>query len=381
MTRDEMEQGKKLKKRRYYDYTLLFLVLFLVCFGLVMVYSVSYYNANKYYNDPTLFLRKQAIFAAVGTVVMLAISKIDYRIYVSRLPFLPVKPIFLLYLMCFGLQLYLVLFGASTGGSQRWIELGSMGKFQPSEITKICVLLFTSYLVKLAPRRLDSIRGFFRILLIMAPLIGLVAWENFSTALVTGVILVSICFVSSRKKGYYLWGLLALVAVFALLIIFFPYRGERFDIWMDIENHPKGYQILQGLYAIASGGLFGKGLGQGIQKLGYIPEAHNDMIFSVICEELGMVGAFAVLFLFVLLLWRIFLIAINAQELYGSLIATGVMAHIAVQVLINVAVVTNTIPSTGIPLPFISYGGSSLLVLMAELGIVLSVSNRIEGER
>ena len=296
MTRDEMEQGKKLKKRRYYDYTLLFLVLFLVCFGLVMVYSVSYYNANKYYNDPTLFLRKQAIFAAVGTVVMLTISKIDYRIYVSRLPFLPVKPIFLLYLMCFGLQLYLVLFGASTGGSQRWIELGSMGKFQPSEITKICVLLFTSYLVKLAPRRLDSIRGFFRILLIMAPLIGLVAWENFSTALVTGVILVSICFVSSRKKGYYLWGLLALVAVFALLIIFFPYRGERFDIWMDIENHPKGYQILQGLYAIASGGLFGKGLGQGIQKLGYIPEAHNDMIFSVICEELGMVGAFAVLF-------------------------------------------------------------------------------------
>ena len=138
---------------------------------------------------------------------------------------------------------------------------------------------------------------------------------------------------------------------------------------------------MQGLYAIASGGLFGKGLGQGIQKLGYIPEAHNDMIFSVICEELGMVGAFAVLFLFVLMLWRIFLVAINAQDLFGSLIATGVMAQIAVQVLINVAVVTNTIPSTGIPLPFISYGGSSLLVLMMELGIVLGVSNRIEGER
>ncbi len=137
---------------------------------------------------------------------------------------------------------------------------------------------------------------------------------------------------------------------------------------------------MQGLYAIASGGLFGKGLGQGVQKLGYIPEAHNDMIFSTICEELGLVGAFAVLFLFVLLLWRIFIIAINAPDLFGSLIATGVMAHIAVQVLINVAVVTNTIPSTGIPLPFISYGGSSLLVLMMEMGIVLSVSDRIEGE-
>ncbi len=161
----------------------------------------------------------------------------------------------------------------------------------------------------------------------------------------------------------------------------FPYRLERIKIWQDIENHPKGYQILQGLYAIASGGLFGKGLGQGVQKLGYIPEAHNDMIFSTICEELGLVGAFAVLFLFILLLWRIFIIAINAPDLFGSLIATGVMAHIAVQVLINVAVVTNTIPSTGIPLPFISYGGSSLLVLMMEMGIVLSVSDRIEGEQ
>ncbi len=381
MTRDEMEQGKKLKKRRYYDYTLLFLVLFLVCFGLVMVYSVSYYNANKYYNDPTLFLRKQAIFAVVGTAMMIVISKIDYRIYISKLPFLPVKPIVLLYIVCFGLQLYLVLFGQSTGGSQRWIELGSFGKFQPSEITKICVLLCTSYLVKLAPRRLDNLRGFLRIFLIMAPLVALVAWENFSTALVTGVILVSICFVASRKKGYYLWGLLLLVVAAVCLIIFFPYRIERFQVWMNIETHPKGYQILQGLYAIASGGLFGKGLGQGIQKLGYIPEAHNDMIFSVICEELGMVGAFAVLFLFVLMLWRIFLVAINAQDLFGSLIATGVMAQIAVQVLINVAVVTNTIPSTGIPLPFISYGGSSLLVLMMELGIVLGVSNRIEGER
>ena len=381
MTRDEMEQGKKLKKRRYYDYTLLFLVLFLVCFGLVMVYSVSYYNANKYYNDPTLFLRKQAIFALVGTAMMIVISKIDYRIYISKLPFLPVKPIVLLYIVCFGLQLYLVLFGQSTGGSQRWIELGSFGKFQPSEITKICVLLCTSYLVKLAPRRLDKLRGFLRIFLIMAPLVALVAWENFSTALVTGVILVSICFVASRKKGYYLWGLLLLVVAAVCLIIFFPYRIERFQVWMNIETHPKGYQILQGLYAIASGGLFGKGLGQGIQKLGYIPEAHNDMIFSVICEELGMIGAFAVLFLFVLMLWRIFLVAINAQDLFGSLIATGVMAQIAVQVLINVAVVTNTIPSTGIPLPFISYGGSSLLVLMMELGIVLGVSNRIEGER
>ncbi|MDE7210660.1 MAG: putative lipid II flippase FtsW [Lachnospiraceae bacterium] len=373
-----MEQGKRRKKKRYYDYTLLFLVLFLVCFGMVMVYSVSYYNANKYYNDPTLFLRKQAIFGVAGTVLMIFISKIDYRIYVKKLPILPMKPIFFLYLVCILLQLYLVLFGDSTGGSQRWIELGSFGKFQPSEISKICVLLLTAYLVKLAPQRLNSIKGFIRILLIMAPLIALVVWENFSTALVMGVMLVAICFVASRKKSYYIVIALLLVAVGVVFIVRFPYRLERIEVWRDIENHPKGYQILQGLYAIASGGLFGKGLGQGVQKLGYIPEAHNDMIFSTICEELGMVGAFAVLFLFVLLLWRIFIIAINAPDLFGSLIATGVLAHIAVQVLINVSVVTNTIPSTGIPLPFISYGGSSLLVLMMEMGIVLNVSDRIE---
>lgn len=381
MTRDDMEQGKKLKKRRYYDYTLLFLVLTLTCFGLVMIYSVSYYNANKYYCDPTLFLRKQAIFAVAGTILMVIISKFDYRLYISRMPVIKIKPIFLLYLLCMALQLYLVLFGESTGGSQRWINLGPLGKFQPSEITKICVLLFTAYLVKLAPRRLDKFRGFLRIMLIMSPLIVLVTLENLSTGIITVVIVVAICFVASRKKGYYIFCALLFVAFIAVFIILFPYRSERIDVWRDIENHPKGYQILQGLYAIASGGLFGKGLGQGVQKLGYIPEAHNDMIFSVICEELGMIGAFAVLFLFLLLLWRIFLIAINAPDLFGSLVATGVLAHVAVQVLINVSVVTNTIPSTGIPLPFISYGGTSLLVLMIEMGMVLSISNRIEGER
>ncbi len=381
MTRDEMEQGKRIKKRRYYDYSLLFLVIFLVGFGLVMIYSVSYYNANKYYADHALFLRKQAIFAVAGIILMLFISKIDYRLYIKKIPLLPGKPIIWLYLLCLGLQAYLVLFGESVSGSQRWINLGSLGKFQPSEITKICVLLCTAYLVQLAPRKLDSIWGFLRVAVLMLPLILLVAIENFSTALVTGVIMMSICFVASKKKGYYVIIVLLAVVAAVLLVVLFPYRAERFDVWKNIETHPKGYQILQGLYAIAGGGLFGKGLGQGIQKLGYIPEAHNDMIFSVICEELGMIGAFAVIFLFVLLAWRIFVISVNSPDLFGGLIATGIMAQVAVQVLINIAVVTNTIPSTGIPLPFISYGGSSLLVLLMEMGIVLSVSNQIERER
>ena len=153
---------------------------------------------------------------------------------------------------------------------------------------------------------------------------------------------------------------------------------ERIDAWLNVETHPKGYQTLQGLFAIASGGFLGKGLGNSVQKLGFIPESHNDMIFSVICEEMGLIGAIAILLLFLFLLWRLFVIAVNAPDLYGSLIAVGVMTHIAVQVIINVAVVTNTIPSTGIPLPFISYGGSALVALLFEMGIALGVSNQIE---
>jgi cell division protein FtsW len=193
--------------------------------------------------------------------------------------------------------------------------------------------------------------------------------------------MVSICFVASKKKAYFIVSGLMFIAAGSAFVFLVSYRSDRIKIWLDIENHPKGYQILQGLYAIASGGVFGKGLGESMQKLGFIPESHNDMIFSVICEELGLFGAVAMILLFILLVWRIFIIAINAPDLYGGLIATGVLAHIAIQVLLNIAVVTNSIPSTGIPLPFISYGGSSVMVLLFEMGIVLSVSNQIKAQR
>lgn len=214
----------------------------------------------------------------------------------------------------------------------------------------------------------------------MAPLIGLVVVENFSTALIMGVIMVAICFVASRKKGYFIVCGVLFVILGCIFVFGVDYRSERIDAWLQIETHPKGYQILQGLYAIASGRIFGKGLGQSMQKLGFIPESHTDMIFSVICEELGLFGAIAVILLYILLLYRLFFIAVNSADLYGGLIATGIMAHIGVQVLLNIAVVTSTIPSTGVPLPFISYGGTSLVVLLLEMGIALSVSNQIKAE-
>ena len=205
----------------------------------------------------------------------------------------------------------------------------------------------------------------------------LIAVENLSTAIVCGVIVVSIWFVATPKK----WHLLIVIAVAAAGFILFlnmaSYRGGRIDAWLHPETSPDGYQTMQALYAIGSGGLFGRGLGQSIQKMGFIPEAHNDMIFSVICEELGIVGGMAIILVFAMLLWRFRFIAEGAPDRFGALMVVGIIAHIAFQVILNICVVTNTLPNTGCALPFISYGGSSLAFLMVEMGLVLSVSRQI----
>ncbi|MBP3576622.1 MAG: cell division protein FtsW [Lachnospiraceae bacterium] len=367
------------KVHRAYDFSLLFLTAFLVGLGLVMIYSTSSYNATKYYGEATFFLKKQAIFAAFGLFVMIVVSLIDYRYIIHPLPIIKIRPISVLYILCFALQILVLVVGEDIKGAKRWIEIPGIGSFQPSELTKICVVLLTAYLASRAPKMLNKIRGFVGVLIRVAPLIFLVVIENLSTAMVLSVIVISICFVTSKKKKYY-WGVVVLgvAAVVAVFVFGEGFRISRIDAWLNVETHPKGYQTLQGLYAIASGGFWGKGLGNSVQKLGFIPESHNDMIFSVICEEMGLIGAVAILLLFLFLLWRLFVIAVNAPDLFGSLIAVGVMAHIAAQVVINVAVVTNTIPSTGIPLPFISYGGSSLVALLFEMGIALGVSNQIE---
>lgn len=372
-------ETKNRKMHSYYDYSLLFLILFLVCFGLVMIYSASSYNAQRMLGNASYYLERQALLGGAGILIMLFVSKMDYRIYIRKLPIIRLRPVTILYFICIGLQIYVLIFGDVINGAKRWIDLGFFS-FQPSELTKVAVILFTSYIVNLAPRRLDKFAGFIRVVVFIMPLLALIVIENFSTALVVGVIMVAICFVASKKKAYFIFSGILLLAIGAVFIILFPYRMERLEVWRNVETHDKGYQILQGLYAIARGGVFGKGLGESIQKLGFIPESHNDMIFSVVCEELGLFGAIALILLFILLIWRIFIIAINAPDLYGGLIATGVLAHIAVQVLINIAVVTNTIPSTGIPLPFISYGGSAIMVLLFEMGIVLSISNQIKGD-
>ncbi len=374
-------ETKRGKLHSYYDYSLLFLILFLVCFGLVMIYSTSSYNAQRMHGDDTYYLSRQALLGGAGILIMLFVSKIDYRLYIKKFPIIKIRPITILYFLCVCLQVYVIIFGKDIKGAKRWIEIGALGRFQPSELSKIAVILVTAYIVNLAPRKLDKIWGFLRVGLFIAPLLGLVIAENFSTGLIIGLIFVAICFVASKKKSYFIITGTVMGALASLMIFFVDFRAGRLAAWINVETHEKGYQILQGLYAIASGGVFGKGLGESMQKLGFIPESHNDMIFSVICEELGLFGAVALILLFILLIWRIFVIAINAPDLFGGLVATGVLVHIASQVLINIAVVTSSIPSTGIPLPFISYGGSSLMVILFEMGIVLSISNQIKAQR
>ena len=366
-----------------FDYSLLLIVLCLLGFGLLMIYSSSSYTAQVKFQDSAYFLKKQLINVIVGIVVMIIVSKFDYRILLKRLPGLRVHLVTVLYFCAVLLQLSVYFVGREFNGAKRWLYLGPVS-IQPAEISKIAVLLITASFINNAPAMVSHIKGALRILLAAAVLIVLVGKENLSSAIVMMGIVFIMCFVAARYKRLYFLTLVVGVGLVGLFIFFGDaFRMQRIQIWLDVENNEGGFQILQGLYAIASGGLFGTGLGESMQKLGFIPEPHNDMIFAIICEELGIVGAGIVILMFLILLWRIYDVATTSPDLFSGMICTGVMAQIAVQVLANIAVVTNSIPSTGIALPFISYGGSSVMTTMIMFFIIQGIYIRLqkEGER
>lgn len=376
--REEMQENQNPPKRKrirfwnpgeYFDYSLLFIVLFLVGFGLVMVYSTSSYTASLDYGDPAFFFKRQAIFSVMGIAAMLFLSKIDYH-FLKRFTVLAFLGVGILIVA-------VMLVGSASGGSTRWLEIGPL-RFQPSELAKLAIIMYVAAATNNKVWKLNDWKVLLKIMIPPMILIVFIAIENLSTAIICVVIVVAILFVASPKYSHFLLVGGAGVLAFILFLLTAGYRVDRIDAWLNLETHPKGYQTLQALYAIGSGGIWGKGLGQSIQKMDFIPEAHNDMIFSVICEELGLVGGVCLILLFIILIWRLMLIVVNARDLYGSLLVVGVLAHVAVQVLINIAVVTNTIPNTGIPLPFISYGGTSLVFLLVEMGIVLSVARQIK---
>ena len=359
--------GKENKKTC--DYTLVVIVVCLALAGLLILYSTSAYNGRVKFQDSFYYLKKQAFATALGFAAMYVVARIDYHVWQPLAGYG--------YLAAIALSTAVLFVGQEINGSKRWLSLGPFS-FQPSEFAKVAVILFLASLVVRNVKKIDRFGTLIKIMVLILPIVGLVGSNNLSTAIIILGIAVILIFIASPKYAQFIWMGSACAGFLAIFLGVESYRLERLAIWRNPEQYEKGYQTLQGLYAIGSGGLFGVGIGGSLQKLGFVPEAQNDMIFSIICEEAGLVGASFVIILFLILIWRFFVIATRAKDLFGALIASGAMAHMMIQVILNIAVVTNSIPNTGITLPFISYGGTSIVFLMIEMGLVLNVSSLIE---
>ncbi len=382
---EEEARPKQKKARRFYDYSLLFTVIFLTVFGLIMIYSASSYKADLLYDgDGAYFMKRQALIAMGGFFLMIVISKMDYHFF-ARFAILA-------YVLSYVLMIAVSIVGREVNGKKRWLGVGPLS-FQPTEFVKIALIVCLSVAITHYGKRINQFKTMAFVAGLAMPLAFLVTLNNLSSGIIIVGIVFVMLFVASNKKLIFAGcvALAGLVLAFAGQIgaaltsigLLHDYQLNRINVWLNPEQYAQegGFQVLQGLYAIGSGGLMGKGLGESIQKMGFVPEAQNDMIFSIICEELGLFGAVSVILIFLFMIYRFMLIADNAPDLFGAMMVVGVMGHIAIQVILNIAVVTNTIPNTGITLPFISYGGTSVLFLMMEIGIVLSVSNQIKLDR
>jgi len=355
----------------YFDYPALFLTLFLTVFGLIMVYSASSY-VGRMAGDAAYYFKRQGLVALLGVILMVVVSYIRYQKLRYYALLIAVASFLLLMLVHFA--------GSSENGSTRWLSIAGF-TFQPSEIVKVAIVIYMAHVLTNFSRALNNIFDTAKIFAVPIALIIPIAIENLSSAIICGVIMVGMWFIATPKLKYII--IIGIIGVLGVLVFIMKagYRGNRIDAWLHPETSDNGYQTMQSLYAIGSGGLFGRGLGQSIQKMGFIPEAHNDMIFSVICEEMGIIGGIGLIVVFIMLLWRFRIIAEGAPDRFGSLIVSGIIIHIGFQVVVNMCVVTNIMPNTGVTLPFISYGGSSLLFLLIEVGIVLSVSRQIRPYR
>lgn len=376
---DGSENNEKDTKNNL-DFGMLITIIILLCAGIVMVASASSYYALSNYNNSNYFLVRQLFFGIIGFIFMIIISNIDYKRYK--------KWGYLFYIICLVLLvLVLTPLGQTRNGAKRWLGFGAL-VFQPSEIMKIGLVIGMSTYLSLNYKKLNSFKGYIiPILMLFLVVIVMFMQKHLSGTIVMFVAACSIIFVSGIKvkARYIIAGIIAAAAMLAVFI-FMPsgdstessgsFRLDRIVSFLNPEEDIKGgnWQAAQSLYAIGSGGIFGRGLGQSRQKYLWLPEAQNDFIFSVLGEELGLVGTVTVLALFSFFIYRGYRIAITARDMYGSLLATGITSAFALQILVNIAVVTCTVPVTGMPLPFFSYGGTALFINLCAMGILLNIS-------
>ena len=351
-----------LDERGLLDLPFLALTVLLVLIGVIMVFSASYARAYYLTGNSTYYFARQAIFAVAGIAGMLFVSRLNYQLWRSASFIILLVSVFFLML-----------------GAKRWIKVADI-RFQPSELAKIAIIMTFSALISTYRDKMRTFRyGILPFVVIMVVLCGLVALErHFSCILIMLLLAAAMLFLGGVQLKWFALGGIA-VGLFAFIYLKTQgYAGSRITAWRDPASDPtdNGYQILQSLYAIGSGGLMGLGLGKSRQKYLYLPEEHNDYIFPILCEELGFVGAVVVILLFILLIVRGYYIAMHARDRFGALLAAGISTHIALQTFLNIGVVTNFLPATGISLPFFSYGGTALLMQLFEAGIVLAVSRQ-----
>ena len=364
-------RGAEIVTKGPLDLPFLLLTIIILCFGVVMVFSASYASAYYDTGQPAYYFIRQAIFAGIGVAAMLLIANMDYHIF-RKIAF----PTLLISIV---LLMLVPIIGTESNGAKRWISLG-FTTFQPSELAKLGVILSFSSMICVYKEKMSTIKyGIVPFVIILGVISGLLALEpHISATVIIWCIGAALMFVGGVKKGWFITGIIVVGVLGWLIITKVGYSSTRIATWRDpfSDTTGTGWQIIQSLYSIGSGGFLGLGLGNSRQKYLYLPEEHNDFIFAVVCEELGWVGAVIIIILFMLLIIRGYWLAMHARDRFGTLVIVGITTLLALQVFFNIAVVTNFIPTTGISLPFFSYGGTALVMQLAEMGMILSVARQ-----
>lgn len=374
-----VKRNKSTEKRGKIDITFLSFVLILLTIGLVMLFSASYAYSYEYYGNSYKFISRQALFAAVGVAVMLLVSKIDYH-FLRKFAWIVFFGVLAM------LAILLILPPMVSGMDvKRWLVIGPIN-FQPSELAKFAIVLLFSSLIAANYRQMNKLSFIVFLVVLLGVTCGLIVLEpHLSATILVFCLGIVLLIVGGLPKKYIFGGIgLGVLGVAGLILSgAVSYGSDRIKYWLDpwLDPTGDGFQTIQSLLAIGSGGVLGRGIGQSRQKYLWVPEPHNDFIFSIVCEELGLIGAMVIIILFCLLVWRGFTIAMRSPDKFGSLLSIGLTFQVGLQAMLNIWVVTNTIPNTGISLPFFSYGGTSLLILLAEMGIVLSVSRSANVEK